>query len=98
MTSNPPYSVRTTAAFDRAARKLRRAHPKEFPEQYARAIVTLGNDPYNRSRHYDIRKLEGVAPGDGQYRLRLGRFRFRYDIAGQTVWLVACGIRREDTY
>jgi hypothetical protein len=34
----------------------------------------------------------------GQYRLRLARFRFRYDIAGRVVTLVACNLRREDTY
>jgi hypothetical protein len=37
-------------------------------------------------------------PGQGQYRLRLGRFRFRYDIAGHEVALLYCGLRREDTY
>ena len=36
--------------------------------------------------------------GEGQYRLRLGRFRFRYDIAGREVRLLYCGLRREDTY
>src|SRR5438034_1358592 len=44
-----------------------------------------------------IRKLEGV-PGEGQYRLSLGRWRFRYDISGQRVELYYCGLRREDTY
>jgi mRNA-degrading endonuclease RelE of RelBE toxin-antitoxin system len=34
----------------------------------------------------------------GQYRLRLGRFRFRYDIEGRMVVLYYCGLRREDTY
>ncbi|MBZ5625447.1 MAG: hypothetical protein LAQ69_43140 [Acidobacteriia bacterium] len=33
---------------------------------------------------------------EGQYRLRLDRFRFRYDIAGRVVTLVACSLRRED--
>ena len=36
--------------------------------------------------------------GDGQYRLRLGRWRFRYDITGQEVVLHYCSLRREDTY
>lgn len=55
-------------------------------------------DPYGRIHTHHITKLEDVRPGDGQYRLRLGRFRFRYDITGNVVQLISCGLRREDTY
>jgi hypothetical protein len=60
--------------------------------------VTLEADPHNRSRSYAIKKLEGVRSGEGQYRLRIGRWRFRYDIVGQDVVLHYCGLRREETY
>ena len=63
-----------------------------------RAVEILHNDPQNRTRSYPIKKLEGVGHGEGQYRLALGRFRFRYDIDGQDVVLQYCGLRREDTY
>jgi hypothetical protein len=46
---------------------------------------------------HDIEKLQGVPAGEGQHRLRPGRPRFRYDIAGRVVTLVACNLRREDT-
>ena len=46
----------------------------------------------------NVKKLEGVSPGDGQYRLRLGRFRFRYDIVKQVVYLKACVLRSESSY
>jgi len=95
--TSAPFSVQTTTAFDREFRKLAKQHP-DLIHHYARAITTLANDPYNRSREDDIKKLEGVAPGEGQYRLRLGRFRFRFDIAGRVVTLAACSLRREDTY
>jgi hypothetical protein len=36
--------------------------------------------------------------GEGQYRLSLGRWRFRYDIERHVVLLGYCGLRREDTY
>ena len=91
------FSVRTTPRFDRLARALTRAHPA-FPGVYSRAVHILETDPYNRTRQHHIKKLEGVAPGEGQWRLSLGRFRFRYDIEGQVVTLVYCGLRREDTY
>jgi mRNA-degrading endonuclease RelE of RelBE toxin-antitoxin system len=50
------------------------------------------------SRRYPIRKLKSVLAGEGQYRLRSGRFRFRYDIADDEVVLLYCGLRKEDTY
>jgi hypothetical protein len=93
----PPFSVRTTTHFDRLLKALTRRHP-ELPARYAEAMAILKADPYNRSRAYHIRKLENVELGEGQYRLSLGRWRFRYDIEGLTVVLHYCGLRREDTY
>ncbi|MBI3697875.1 MAG: hypothetical protein HY238_23965 [Acidobacteria bacterium] len=74
-----------------------RRHP-ELVNYYDRARLILEVDPYNRSRMRPIKKLEGVKPGDGQYRIRLGRFRFRYDVEGRMVYLKACSLRREETY
>jgi mRNA-degrading endonuclease RelE of RelBE toxin-antitoxin system len=62
------------------------------------AFATLRSHPYNRTRRHQIKKLENISPGKGQYRLRLGRWRFRYDIEGQDVVLYYCGLRREKTY
>jgi hypothetical protein len=61
-------------------------------------LAILEEDPLNRTRAHPIRKLVGIKPGDGQYRLRLGRWRFRYDVSGAEVTLRSCGLRREDTY
>jgi hypothetical protein len=61
-------------------------------------IGILSVDPYNKTRKYPIKKLQGVSAGEGQYRLRSRRFRFRYDVAGREVVLLYCGLRREDTY
>ena len=92
-----PFSVRTTPHFERLSRRLLKGHP-DLPERYAEALHILGTDPYNHSRRYAIKKLTGVEPGEGQFRLRLARWRFRYDIFGQEVVLHYCGLRREDTY
>jgi mRNA-degrading endonuclease RelE of RelBE toxin-antitoxin system len=93
------FAVHTTTQFDRESRKLLQAHP-DFDEHLAYAIEVLSADPYNISRQHPIKKLTDVKAGDGQYRLRSGRFRFRYDIeaSAQTVYLKSCGLRREDTY
>jgi mRNA-degrading endonuclease RelE of RelBE toxin-antitoxin system len=95
--SRPAFDVRTTPRFDRLLRSLNRRHA-DLAERFATAIEILRVDPYNRSREHPIRKLENVHQGEGQYRLRLGRWRFRYDIYAQEVVLHYCGLRREDTY
>lgn len=91
------FVVRSTPHFERLVRRLLRGHP-DLREVQDHARTILQSDPYNRSREHHIRKLEGVSEGEGQYRLRLGRWRFRYDISGQEVVLHYCGLRREDTY
>ena len=93
----PPFSVHTTPHYERLVRRLVKGQP-ELRALLDKVGAVLESDPYNVSRQHPIKKLEGVAPGAGQYRLRLGRFRFRYDIYGQEVWLFYCGLRREDTY
>jgi mRNA-degrading endonuclease RelE of RelBE toxin-antitoxin system len=91
------FAVRSTPRFDRLLKKLAHTH-SELPERFAEAVTILSADPYNVTRSYSIRKLKGVGPGEGLYRLRLGRWRFRYNILGREVELSYCGLRREDTY
>ncbi len=93
----PRFIVGATPHYDRLARRLNRLHP-EFDALEVRARGILELDPTNHSRRYRIRKLEGVRQGEGQWRLAIGRFRFRYDIYGQEVVLHYCGLRREETY
>ena len=95
-----PFTVLTTPRFDRLLKKLAGQHPTEASAMFAQALEILKTDPYNRSRRYPITKLEGIAPGEGQYRLKLRRWRFRYDIWSdrKEVELNFCGLRREDTY
>jgi hypothetical protein len=65
-----------------------------FSNHHRSALRILATDPYNRSREHHIKKLEDVREGEGQYRLALGRWRFRYDILGTVVLLGYCGLRR----
>ena len=93
----PSFSVKTTSHFDREFHKLAKRHP-ELVNHYTRALKILAADPLNLSHSHSIKKLEGIPAGEGQYRLRMGRFRYRYDIVGTVVYLKACSLRREDTY
>jgi mRNA-degrading endonuclease RelE of RelBE toxin-antitoxin system len=95
--TTPGFSVRVTPHFERLAKALNKQHP-DFVASYEMAIRILGSDPYNRFRSHQIKKLKNVTPGEGAWRLRLGRWRFRYDIWDQQVELSCCGLRREDTY
>jgi mRNA-degrading endonuclease RelE of RelBE toxin-antitoxin system len=90
-------SVETSPRFERLARKLARDH-RDFAQVYAQALVILRDDPFNSSRRHPIKKLTGVREGDAAWRLRLRRFRFRYDIEQSVVELKLCSLRREDTY
>jgi mRNA-degrading endonuclease RelE of RelBE toxin-antitoxin system len=92
-----PFRVLTTPAFDRLAKGLTKGHP-ELPAILRQAVAALALDPLNLRRERQIRKLVGRPAGDGQYRLRIGRWRFRYDVDGQNVVLHHVGLRREDTY
>jgi mRNA-degrading endonuclease RelE of RelBE toxin-antitoxin system len=93
----PAFSVVTTAHFDRLLKKLAPKHP-DLVERFEETISILSADPQNKTGRYPIKKLRNVAAGEGQYRLRSGRFRFRYDVVDREVVLMYCGLRREDTY
>ncbi|MSO21102.1 MAG: hypothetical protein EXQ56_11710 [Acidobacteria bacterium] len=73
-------------------------HHPELRSRLGQVREILSSDPHNRTFTHPIKKLTGAAPGEGQYRLRLGRWRFRYDVHGNEVVLQYCGLRREDTY
>ncbi|MEK7561181.1 MAG: hypothetical protein AAB539_04495 [Patescibacteria group bacterium] len=91
------FTVHTTPHFDRLLRGLGKRH-HDLATLYARALEILTEDPQNRTRRFHIIKLEGILRGEGQWRLALGRWRFRYDIFDREVWLFRCGLRKEDTY
>ncbi len=94
---NNAFGVLTTSHFERELKRLSRTQPA-VAEELEKVLPILRADPYNRTRQFPIKKLEGVRPGDGQYRIRMHRFRFRYDIEGNIVFLKACSLRREDSY
>jgi hypothetical protein len=68
----PAFSVFVTSRFAREYKKLAARHPG-IAGHYLRVVSILQSDPYNRSRTHAIKKLEGVAPGAGRWRIRAER-------------------------
>ncbi len=61
---------------------------------YERAILVLETGPFDG---VDVKKLVNVTFGEGQWRMRLGNYRVRYDIHDKNV--VLHSIRdRKDSY
>lgn len=80
------YTVVAGGPFERDARRLRKHRPQVY-ESLLDAVELLEQDPYNLRRRANIRKLVDVPQGEGQFRLRVGGYRLRYDIVGDEVVL-----------
>lgn len=61
----------------------------------AELIVVLSDEPHGRSARHAIKKLAGVQPGAGQWRIRWREYRLRYDIVGSEVVLHSFRHRKE---
>lgn len=72
------FTVLVSPHFERLAKRLAKQQP-EFPKQFQKAVAILKTDPYNQSRKHPILKFTGEQADHGQWRLRIGRLRFRYD-------------------
>ena len=88
------FHVRITSRFRRDAQKLLKQHP-ELVDVLEQLQEMLAMDPYNRSHEHDVKKLSGLGKGEGQWRVRVGDYRVRYDIAGNDVVLYSFRHRRE---
>ena len=90
MSGPSPSSIASYVASLDSIQNLLASMPRRSPFSVMTRIT--------EAAEHDIWKLTGYAHGEGgQYRLRRGRFRFRYDIERREVILYYCGLRREDT-
>lgn len=58
-------------------------------------VAILAEDPHNRSGGYSIKKLAGLKPGEGQWRIRWREYRLRYDVIGTEVVMHSFRHRKE---
>jgi len=88
------FILKTTPTFERGFRSLTK-RDSELQEQFIKLLDVLRVDPYNTSKQYDIKKLTNVARGEGQWRIRTGNYRLRYDIFDKEVILHSFNHRKE---
>jgi mRNA-degrading endonuclease RelE of RelBE toxin-antitoxin system len=89
-----PFRVLTTPAFEREFRKALKGNAA-WVEALEELLGILQADPHNRTGQHNIRKLVGLKPGEGQWRIRWRDYRLRYDIFGEEVVLHSIRHRRE---
>jgi len=88
------FHVLVTSPFERDVKKLTKRNSKLI-DSLDETIAILEEDPYNQSRRYRIKKLVGVKNGEGEWRIRLGAYRLRYDIIGNDVVLSSFRDRKD---
>ena len=88
------HSVLTTPAFERDFRKASKGSAA-LVRALEELLGVLRNDPHNRTGQHNIKKLAGLKPGEGQWRIRWRDYRLRYDIFGEEVILHSFRHRRE---
>ena len=80
------YRVVAAAVFEREVRRLRKRLPRVY-ESLLEALELLETDPFNLEGRANTRKLVDVPAGEGQFRLRMGDYRLRYDVIDDEVIL-----------
>ena len=80
------FRVVATPSFEREFRKVAKSN-SAFLGALEELLAILRDDPHNRSGDHKIRKLSGLKPGEGQWRIRWRDYRLRYDIFGDEVVL-----------
>ena len=88
------FNILYSTAFSRDAKKLRKKD-KKVTEIIETASKILRNDPFNGEQLKNIKKLVDVEKGDGQWRIRFGDYRIRYDVIGKDVALHSIKNRKD---
>lgn len=91
---NGRFRVISTPSFEREFRKISQKNAK-LVDALEELIAILREDPHGRSGQQAIKKLEGLKPGEGQWRIRWREYRLRYDIFGSEVVLHSFRHRKE---
>ena len=90
------FRVLTTPAFEREFRAISKKD-SVLVRALEELIEILSSDPHNHSGRHKIKKLAGLKPGEGQWRVRWRDYRLRYAILENEVVLHSFR-HRKDAY
>jgi mRNA-degrading endonuclease RelE of RelBE toxin-antitoxin system len=88
------YRILVTSFFEKDLKRQSKKDHKVLREVENLKKI-LETDPYNLSRRFDIKKLKGIKPGEGQFRIRTKQYRLRYDIFDKEVVLYSFRHRKD---
>jgi len=88
------FRIHITSHFKRDAQRVITQNPElGIALEQVKSILT--QDPYNKTRRFDIKKLKNIEAGKGQWRIRVGKYRLRYDILDKDIILYSFCHRKE---
>lgn len=90
------FNIVYTPSFDRELKRIFKKD-KKILSLLEKVVENLCNSPLTQGKASNIKKLVGVKQGEGQWRIRAGVYRFRFDIFGNTV-VLHCVRDRKDSY
>jgi mRNA-degrading endonuclease RelE of RelBE toxin-antitoxin system len=90
------FRVVSTPGFERDLRRVSRGN-RVLLQAVRGLLAVLAEDPHNRGGSHQIKKLSGLKPGEGQWRIRWHQYCLRYDIIGAEVLLYSFR-HRKDAY
>ena len=64
------YRILVTSFFERDVRRQSQKDKKVLKETENLKEISVV-DPYNLTKKFDIKKLKGIKPGEGQFRIRV---------------------------
>lgn len=88
------FAISITPHFERELKRISKQN-KKIDELYEESLEILESNPLNVSRLYKIKKLKDVMYGNGQWRIKIGEYRIRYDVIGSVAILYKIGDRKD---
>ncbi len=88
------FTVRQSSRFERDITRLTKKN-RAVASIFERSLNVLEVDPFNLSRMYRVKKLTDITKGNGQWRLRIDKYRIRYDISNTEVILHSIKPRKD---
>jgi len=87
------FNLGLTSTFERKFHILTKRDPL-LQERLLKLVNILREDPYNLSKQHDIKKLTDAPIEEGQWRIRSGNYRIRYNIFQSEVVLYSVAHRK----